>query len=49
MTNQNFQNYSEELRQVLRCSSCGEICDIVEETFDYAGTHCNHGQAGTYS
>ena len=31
-----------------RCDECGEECAIVEETFDYAGTHCTHGLAGTH-
>ena len=30
------------------CSSCGSPCGTVEETFDYSGTHCNHGIAGTH-
>jgi predicted nucleic acid-binding Zn ribbon protein len=30
------------------CTECGEECKVVEETFDYAGTHCTHGQAGTH-
>jgi predicted nucleic acid-binding Zn ribbon protein len=30
------------------CEECKEECDIVEETFDYAGTHCNHGQSGIH-
>ena len=31
-----------------RCTDCGEVCKTIEETFDYAGTHCNHGIAGTH-
>lgn len=30
------------------CLECGEECGTVEETFDYSGTHCNNGQAGTH-
>ena len=30
------------------CSECGDECEIVEESFDYAGTHCNHGKSGTH-
>ncbi len=30
------------------CASCSEPCSIVEETFDYSGTHCTHGQSGTH-
>ncbi len=30
------------------CGNCGEPCSIVEETFDYAGTHCTNGQSGTH-
>ena len=31
-----------------KCEECGEVCGIVEETFDYSGTHCNNGQGGTH-
>ncbi len=31
-----------------KCSECGDICKLVEETFDYAGTHCTHGNSGTH-
>jgi len=31
-----------------RCLDCGDECKIVEETFDYAGTHCTHGKSGTH-
>lgn len=31
-----------------KCSECHEECKAVEETFDYAGTHCTHGIAGTH-
>ena len=30
------------------CSDCGKPCKAVAESFDYAGTHCNHGKAGTH-
>ena len=30
------------------CCECGEECKIVEETFDYAGTHCTNGVSGTH-
>jgi len=30
------------------CANCGEPCGIVEETFDYAGTHCTNGNSGTH-
>jgi len=33
---------------ILYCDECKEECEIVEETFDYAGTHCNHGKSGTH-
>ena len=32
----------------LVCSDCGEECKLVEESFDYGGTHCNHGIGGTH-
>ena len=34
--------------RLFKCTDCGEPCDIVEETFDYAGTHCTNGKAGTH-
>ena len=30
------------------CEVCGEVCEIVEVTFDYSGTHCNHGKPGIH-
>ena len=30
------------------CEDCGEVCEVVEVAFDYAGTHCNHGKSGTH-
>lgn len=32
------------------CPDCGEPCLIVplQNEFDYAGTHCNNGKAGTH-
>ncbi len=32
------------------CPECGEPCRIItiDESFDYAGTHCTHGKAGTH-
>ena len=31
-----------------RCTNCEEECAIVEDTFDYSGTHCTHGLPGTH-
>ena len=31
-----------------RCTSCFEECTIEEEIITYSGTHCTHGQSGTY-
>ena len=30
------------------CTDCEQPCTLVEETFDYAGTHCTHGVSGTH-
>ena len=30
------------------CIDCGQECETVEETFDYAGTHCTNGRPGTH-
>ena len=31
-----------------KCDECLKECDVIEETFDYSGTHCNGGQDGTH-
>ena len=31
-----------------KCMMCGELCEVVEEEFDYSGTHCTYGQPGTH-
>jgi len=31
-----------------KCKSCGDECCVIEETFDYAGSHCTHGASGTH-
>lgn len=33
---------------IYKCLDCGEECNIIEETFDYSGTHCTHGNGGTH-
>jgi hypothetical protein len=32
------------------CSDCGEPCKVIglDNSFDYAGTHCTHGKGGTH-
>ena len=30
------------------CDDCKEECGVVEETFDYSGTHCTYGKGGTH-
>ena len=32
----------------VKCSMCGEPCGTVEETFEYAGTHCTNGKPGIH-
>jgi hypothetical protein len=32
-----------------QCKNCGDPCHIIEETFDFSGTHCNGGQDGTHN
>lgn len=34
--------------QLFYCAECGEPCTPVEETFDYAGSHCTYGRSGTH-
>ena len=36
------------MKDYYRCNECGGPCGIVEETFDYSGTHCNSGISGTH-
>ena len=36
------------MNDTYKCTDCGDECKLVEETFDYPGTHCNHGIAGTH-
>ena len=33
-----------------RCPSCRELCEIIplKNDFNFAGTHCTHGIAGTH-
>jgi predicted nucleic acid-binding Zn ribbon protein len=38
----------EEYHVEYKCLSCGEKCEIVEDTFDYCGTHCTHGKGGIH-
>ena len=30
------------------CEECCHECGAVEETFDYAGSHCSNGRAGVH-
>lgn len=38
----------DDVQVTYRCCECGAICEIVEESFDYAGTHCTNGNSGTH-
>jgi len=38
----------DEFEPKFTCTDCGEPCELVEETFDYAGTHCTNGKSGTH-
>jgi len=31
-----------------KCEECKDTCEVVEETFDYNGAHCNNGISGTH-
>ena len=42
-----MNNDAYELMPLL-CESCGQQCELVEESFDYAGTHCTNGRPGTH-
>ena len=43
-----MNDYDYEDEPEYTCSDCGEPCKAVEETFDYAGTHCTFGKSGTH-
>mgnify|MGYP000303465010 CR=1 FL=1 len=30
------------------CTQCKDECGLTEETWDYGGTHCTHGQSGVH-
>tara|TARA_R110000772_G_scaffold16535_5_gene46824 strand:- start:1986 stop:2198 length:213 start_codon:yes stop_codon:yes gene_type:complete len=30
------------------CTNCKDPCGATEETWDYPGTHCTHGQSGIH-
>jgi DNA-directed RNA polymerase subunit RPC12/RpoP len=38
----------DDVQATYRCLQCGGICEIVEESVDYTGTHCTNGNAGTH-
>jgi len=42
------ESRDEAIKDEYKCLSCGELCKLVEETFDYAGTHCTNGNSGTH-
>ena len=35
---------------IMICSACNQPCTVValDNSFDYAGTHCTYGRAGTH-
>jgi len=39
---------TEDYEREYKCMDCGDNCPLVEETFDYSGTHCNYGKSGTH-
>jgi len=45
MSNRYFEEYC---IPEFKCTECGKPCKVVEDTFDYPGTHCTHGLGGTY-
>lgn len=40
----NMNNRDEDCGPDYQCDEC----DVIEETFDYSGTHCNNGKSGTH-
>ena len=50
-----FKKISQGLKEALEygesnyiCMDCGQDCEVTEEVFDYAGTHCTNGIGGTH-
>ena len=44
-----MENEPEDILPDVKCLKCGELCSVEEVgNFDYSGTHCNNGQAGTH-
>lgn len=43
-------DYSDMFPADQRCPECGEICAVValDNSFDYAGTHCTYGRPGVH-
>jgi len=37
----------EPIEQEYICTFCGKSCNVFQESFDYAGTHCTNGRGGT--
>jgi hypothetical protein len=48
--NDEWDNMDYEPPTTTICPDCGEECTIVplDNSFDYAGTHCTHGRSGTH-
>ena len=40
-----FAGFTDEI-----CPDCGEPCEVkpLDNSFDYAGTHCTYGRSGTH-
>ena len=43
-----YRNDDRDCTPDFKCEECGKECTVTEESFDYNGTHCTHGQAGTH-
>ena len=46
--NEGIQEMESKSMDKYFCTECNQPCEIEEETFDYSGTHCNHGQSGIH-
>jgi hypothetical protein len=50
MKRRQLQHRTYDTPEGFKCPECGELCTIIfrDNSFDYAGTHCNYGMSGTH-
>ena len=45
-----YETFIMEDEDIPICSECGLPCEVIplDNSFDYSGTHCTHGNGGTH-